>query len=195
MAKNRSLEQKKLKMKKRGRFARFSGATTKFASSYVDVVEHVDDDTTTVKTIEVFVGKPSLSKAVISTGRGPDAERMQEYYQRVHSFDQALPQTLGLTGPMKELKERFDKIVNETPKINKLCLFDHPEIGQVYIFYTSTQYFFVETQLKEKKIRRSRIYGSMKYARKMYAANQVTWVEVISSRHSSASHPAQSSRD
>lgn len=190
MAKNRSLEQKKLKMKKRGRFAVFSGATAKYAVRIDSGRQDAKG-----KSIEIPVGKISLSKAVMNTGRGPDAERMQEYYQRVHSYDQPLPQTLGLTGPMKELKENFDRIVKETPSTNKLCLFKHPEIGEVYLFYTLTQYFFVETQLKEKKIRRSRVYGSMKYAKKMYDANTITWVETISSRHSSASLPAQSSRD
>ena len=190
MGKNRSIEQKKLKMKRRGRFARFTGSTAKYAVR-IDSGRQTDNGSS----LEIPVGKISLSKQVMSTGRGPDAERMQEYYQRLHSYDQPLPQTLGLTGPMKELKEKFDRIVKETPTANKLCLFRHPQIGEVYLFYTLDQAFLVETQLKEKVIRRSRVYGSVKYAKKMYDANKITWVETLPTHTSSASLPAQSSRD
>lgn len=183
MAKNRSLEQKKLKMKRRGRYAVLSGAPSRISQSrVVDYLVHEGEDKVTVASKRVYVGPVSFSKQVINTGRGPDAERMQTYYQRLHTYDQAIPQTLGLSGPMKELKANFDRIVSETPSTNKLCLFKHSEIGEVYLFYTLTQYFFVETILKEKKVRRSRIYGSMDRAKREYKNNTITWVEVISSR-------------
>lgn len=194
MAKNRSLEQKKLKMKKRGRYARFSGGLTKVVhTKAVEVLDHKGEDKVTVRTVEVYVGPASFSKQVMSTGRGPNAERMQEYYQRVHSYDEALPKTLGLTEPMKEMGERYSTILREQRDMYINLVNNHT--GRLDLFFNTTQWFFVDVDLQKKFWRRSRIYGSKEYALKMLTNKTVTWVETISSRKTAktlelSGHPA-----
>ena len=190
MGKNRSIEQKKLKIKRRGRFAKFSGATSKYAvridrGRYEDVVkvgqEPNEDWVPTGKHVTIAVGPISLSKAVMSTGRGPDAERMQEYYQRVHSYDQSLPRTLGLSEPMKELMKKYDEVLRETPREMHINLVNNHS-GRLDLFFGGNQFFFVDIDVQQKKVRRSRVYGSRDYAMKMLKYKTITWVETISSR-------------
>lgn len=182
MAKNRSIEQKILKMKRRGRYAVLSGATSRIDQSrVVDYLIHEGEDKVTVASKRVYVGPVSFSKQVINTGRGPSSERMQEYYQRVHSYDQALPQTLGLTEPMKELMKKYDEVLRETPREMHVNLVNNAG-GRLDLFFAGTQFFFVDADLRKKEVRRSRIYGSREYAMKMLKYKTITWVEVISSR-------------
>lgn len=181
MGKNRSIEQKKLKMRKRGRYVRFSGGLTRLAHTRdVDVLIQEGEDRVKVKTVEVYVGPASFSKQVINTGRGPEAIRMQEYYQRIHSYDQALPKTLGLTEPMKEMGERYEHILREQ-KDMYINLVNNAH-GRLDLFFNMTQWFFVDVDFRKKFWRRSRIYGSKAYALKMLTNKTVTWVETISPR-------------
>lgn len=181
---NRSIQQKMLKMKRRNRHAVFSGATSKFMSERVVTVldpvykpdGSVDEDRMSMKEVRIPVGRVSLSAQVMSTGRGPNQERMQEYYQRLNSFDQSLPETLGLTGPMKELVENYRRIVNETPKENKVCLINE-QAGRLDMFWTFDQVFFVDVDYKKKTLRRSKIYPNKQVALSLLKMEKITWVE------------------
>lgn len=170
---NRTIQQKILKMKRRNRHAVFSGETTKYA---VRVEQGIFDENG--HSVTVPVGKISLSKAVINTGRGPDPERMQEYYQRIHSFDQSLPQTLGLTEPMKEVVSKYNKILQETPKDMRICL-TNSSLGRLDLYFNINQFFFVDYDAKTKTIRRSRIYPSKQQALLVLRLKKITWVESL----------------
>lgn len=143
---NRSIEAKKLKMKRRGKHSTYSRAT-------------------------------------VNTGMGPNPERMAEYYLRVHSYDQALPATLGLSEPRKEIISRWEAIVHGIPKEMRISLVNNPT-GMLDLFYSHQQFFFVDVDYKNKTIRRSRVYGSKDYAMKMLKYHSIVWVEVSSPRKS-----------
>ncbi len=151
-------------IKRRNRYARFSGSTARF---------HTDN--------VALVGKISLSNAVISTGRGPDSQKMAEYYLRVHSYDEALPKTIGLTGPMKEIVDNYDRIIGETPKEMRVRL-HQDEAGTLDMFFAGTQFFFVDVNIQKKMIRRSQIYPSRAMAMAMLTNHAVTWVEQLPRR-------------
>jgi len=182
MAKNRTIEQKILKIKRRNRHAVFSGETTKYVDKEgpIPFTEDVYGNTKTGKAKRILVGEVSLSKAVINTGRGPDAVRMQEYYQRIHSYDEALPKTLGFTGPMKEMMDNYSRIVKETPREMRIRLVDN-HTGTLDLFFESYshQFFFVDVDYKKKLIRRSKIYASKKFAMRMLELKAITWVEQL----------------
>jgi hypothetical protein len=188
---NRYIQQKILKNKRRGRYAVFSGNTTRFTTERVDRGKYQDVNVTnpgtaeedmvpTGKHIVVYAGEVSLSKQVINTGRGPDKERMQEYYQRVHSYDQALPITLGLTQPMAELLLRYDDIVKNTPREMRIRLVDNIT-GTLDLYFNLTQFFFVDVDYQKRFIRRSTVYPTKKRALDALKDKRVRWVETISS--------------
>jgi len=164
-------------MKRRNRHAVFSGDTSKYATR-IDRGRQDENG----KNIQVLVGPVSLSKAVINTGRGPDKERMQEYYQRVHSYDEPLPKTLGFTEPMRELMGKYKEIVRDTPREMRISLVNN-HTGMLDLYFSGVQFFFVDVDYKLKRIRRSRIYNSKKYALLMLSAKKVTWVESVNSPH------------
>jgi len=177
---NRNIQQKILKMKRRNRYATLSGATSK-AKDRVGPMPFEEDEqgkTKTLPAVRVLVGHISLSKQVINTGRGPDAERMQEYYQRVHSYDQALPQTLGLTEPMKELMKKYDEVLKETPREYHVNYVNN-HTGRLDLYFNLTQFFFVDVDYKTKIIRRSRIYASKRQADLCLELDKITWVEYL----------------
>jgi hypothetical protein len=180
---NRSIQQKMLKIKRRNRHAVFSGETTKYAVRLEDRIEHVNEDTTRLKKISIPVGKISLSKAVINTGRGPDNSRMQEYYARLNSYDEALPKTLGFTGidcsQSNSLVLKYQEILRDTPKEMRVCLFED-DIARLDLYFNITQWFFVEADFKKVKLRRSITYKNRQMAMAMYDMNSITWVETIS---------------
>lgn len=192
MAKNRSIENNIRKMKRRNRHAVFSGASAKYAVRIdrgrfegVTIVGQgaEEDQVPSGKHVVIPVGPVSLSKAVMSTGRGPDAARMQEYYARIHSFDQALPETIGLTEPMKEMKrfeltKRYSEFIKGVPRelhINFLA----DDNARLDLFFSGTQFFWVEVNYKERYWRRSAIYGSKKLAITFMELDKITWVETI----------------
>lgn len=179
---NRSIQNKIRKMKRRGRFATFSGKTARFAAR-IDR-GRVDNEG---KHIVIPVGPIHLSKSVISTGRGPDAERMQEYYQRLNSFDEALPKTLGLTfggrgmtTPMWEMMLKYKELINEHKNMFVRLMDD--ELSTLDMFFSSTQhqYFFVELDKRKGLMRRSIIYSKREYAMISLKNQTVTWIESIS---------------
>lgn len=185
MAKNRSIEQKKLKMKRRNRFARLSGAPSK-SKERIGPTPFTEDEygnTTTQETKRILVGPVSLSKQVMSTGRGPDAVRMQEYYQRIHSYDQALPETIGLSEHMKEMKrfeltKKYQEFIKGVPRelhINFL----NDDNGRLDLFFSGTQFFWVEVNYRDRFWRRSAIYSSKKMAVTYLQQKSITWAEKI----------------
>lgn len=194
MAKNRSIEQKIRKMKRRNRHAVFSGATSKHA---VRIDSGRQDNNG--HSINIAVGPISLSKAVISTGRGPDAVRMQEYYQRLHSYDEALPKTLGFRGidtsqriikvglhgkrtqgDPNEIIKKYQEIIRDTPKEMRVNLLDD-DLARLDLFFNYQQWFFVEIDYRKNSIKRSCIYRSREMAMKILQMSKITWVETIES--------------
>ena len=174
---NRTIQQKMLKMKRRGRFARFSGATTRLVQTRA--VQYVVFDTETSSHVEekrVPVGNVSLSKQVINTGRGPDPERMQEYYARVskESYEEYLPEAMPLTEPMKEIAKRYAAIVKDTPRKNRLTLIQS-DFYRLDIFSNGDECYFVEMDFVSEYIRRSRTYGKRRNAMTALNNNRITW--------------------
>ncbi len=169
---NRNIQSKILKQKRRGRFARFTGATAKFAVR----VDRGRFDANG-KAVEIPVGEMSLSKAVISTGRGPNAERMQAYYARVNSqsYETTLPEDLGIKD------ERYSQVWDDTPKENRLNL-ENNGLRRLDLYFTIKEWFFVEIDLRRNVIRRSRVYGSKAFAMGRLKNEMVAWVEEISLR-------------
>lgn len=206
MAKNRSIQQKIRKMKRRNRHAVFSGATSKYAVR-IDrgLYEGItitgqgaeEDQVPSGKHVVIPVGPISLSKAVMNTGRGPDAVRMQEYYQRLHSYDEALPKTLGFVGidttkpvvkmglhgrfakgdPNEAIK-KYQEIIRDTPLEMRICLLND-DLARLDLFFNLTQWFFVEVDYTKCFIRRSCIYKNRTLAMTMFEMQKITWVETI----------------
>ena len=163
MGKNRSLEQKILKMKRRNRYAVFSGATSRFHPQRTEGGR-------------VLVGEISLSKAVMSTGRGPDPERMAQYYNAVRSLgdeDTELPQS--------KLMARYNAVVKEE-KMMRITLV-HNQLGRLDLFFYSNRnvWFFVDVDFKKDTFKRSREYGSKPKALDALKNKRVCWVEHLGS--------------
>lgn len=171
---NRSIESKKLKMKRRNRFAVFSGATTKYMSRSAEVLENIGEDKVHVKRVEVLVGKVSFSKQVMNTGRGPSAERMAEYYNRVkpESFQTTLPEDLGI----KDI--RYNQIWDDTDKDHHILLVSN-SLGRLSLYFNKDRWFFVDVDYHKKVVRRSRVYGSKAFAMGRLHNKMVTWVETL----------------
>lgn len=206
MVKNRSIQQKIRKMKRRNRHAVFSGEQSKYAVRIdrgrfqgVTVVGNgADEDIIpSGKHVVIPVGPISLSKAVMSTGRGPDAMRMQEYYQRLHSYDEPLPKTLGFNGidtsqrvikvglhgkrtqgDPNEIIKRYQEIIRDTPKEMRICLLDD-DLARLDLFFNYQQWFFVEIDYEKNSIRRSCIYRNRSLAMTMFDMRKITWVETV----------------
>ena len=188
MAKNRSIEAKRLKRARRGRYARFSGETSKYAERidrgrYKDVVkvgqEPNEDYVPTGRHVSILVGPVSLSKQVISTGRGPDNVRMAEYYNRVKSYDEDLPKRLGYTEPEFELLKRYNDLVNEHQVRRIVLVRNHT--GRLDLMLLNNQFFFIDIDLKSKTIRRSKPYRDKERAMLMLHLKNIRWIETISS--------------
>lgn len=181
---NRTIQQKALKLKRRNRYAKFSGATSKFHVR----IDRGRQDKHTGKHVEVLVGEVSLSNQVMSTGRGPDAERMQTYYNRLRTFDETIPQTLGLSEPMKELMKKYDEVIKDTPREMRISLVNNA-LGMLDLYFNRNQFFFVDIDYRSRKIRRSRIYGSKTYALQQLKNKRVVWVETIRSPRKAPTDP------
>jgi hypothetical protein len=174
---NRSIQQKILKMKRRGRKAIFSGATTKYMGKVTGM------PTPNNLAYEVPVGPISLSKQVINTGRGPNAERMAEYYSRLRSFTEEIPPTKQrlMSEPFKEMYNRYKEIVDDTKEMH-IALVPDCHLGRTDLFFKSggNEFFIVDIDYKQRTFRRSRIYGRKEVAIERWKSNRVTWVEFIS---------------
>lgn len=195
---NRSIEQKKLKMKRRNRHAVFSGGQTRFAErdGPAPFTEDAQGKTTSLSRDKiVVVGPVSLSRQVINTGRGPNHEAMQDYYRRIHSYDEALPATIG-SMPIDQLAigrrtesglrlkdfdlaQRYSEFIKGTPKECRIRLVDN-HTGVLDLYFTLNQWFFVDVDYQKKSLRRSKIYPSKAYAISMMTAQHITWVETLS---------------
>jgi hypothetical protein len=171
---NRNIQSKILKMKRRGRFARFSGSNAKHAVRIERKVIMIDDDKTQVKEFLIPVGKISLSKQVISTGRGPDAERMAEYYARVNADSFNVP-----LAEKNYVLEQYEHILKDTPRANKLRLEFDEMAGFVDLFWVGSNYFFVEVDYIQRAIRRSRDYNGREVAFSRYRNKRITWSSTL----------------
>lgn len=171
---NRSIQAKLLKKKRRGRYARFSGGDSRIHAKYVEVLKHEGEDKVSVKTVKVYVGLVSLSNQV-PKGKGPDAERMAQYYHAVNakSFEtRIIPEAFEIKDP------RYAKIWNETPSHHRITL-TSDENNRLDLFIHDKAWFFVDLDYKRKVIRRSRDYGSKEFAMSRLAARSITWVDSI----------------
>lgn len=177
---NRVIEAKKLKKKRRNRFAVFSGSTVKHLHGDVSkqVIYHTEEGSgdsvrITTRSKTVFVGVESFSKQVINTGRGPDPQRMQQYYNGVNpkSFTtKTLSETFG------EIKDpRYAKVWNETPITNRINLVTDVT-GRLDLFWHDRIWYFVEVDNIRRTIRRSRDYGSKAFAKNDASHGRIDWV-------------------
>lgn len=176
---NRTIEAKKLKRKRRGRYAKFSGSTVKYAKGdqtrEISYLEHIDDDKVKVVTKTVYVGVQSFSKQVINTGRGPDRERMQDYYNRVPTAIE--PRTLAeVLGLVKD--KRYAQVWWETPATNRVNLLAD-DFARLDLYSHGTVWFFVELDFEKKIIRRSRDYNSRQTAMSFLKLRRILWVEQL----------------
>lgn len=168
---NRSIQQKILKMKRRNRYSRFSGATTKVVERIEERLEHVGEDKHRVKQVRVFVGLQSLSKQVINTGRGPNAERMQEYYGRAYASDGSPDKKSDEV--IKELLIAYAR--SERVSVHKITVFKD-SIGSIELLCKGEECFFVELENGELT-RQSRVYNSRRTAFDRYNNNRIAWTE------------------
>lgn len=167
---NRNMQQKLLKLKRRGRFARFSGSTAKHAVRIEKKVVMIGDDKTEVKEFYIPVGKISLSKQVISTGRGPDAERMAQYYNAVKKESFFVP-----LHEKTYMLEQYEHVIKDTPKENWIRLETDDLAGFIDMLWCGQIYFFVEVDYIQKVIRRSRDYNGRKVAFDRYKNRRISW--------------------
>lgn len=171
-------DQAKLRKKyNKGRYARFSGSSArhiKGSTRTVEVLEHEGEDKVKLKHVEVFVGQISLSKGVINTGRGPNAERMQEYYSRItpESKSVTLKEDLGIKDP------RYEQHWMDTPATNRLNLAS-TKSGRLDMYWHGSVYFAVELDYVRKTIRRSRDYGMKERLFDAIRRNNITWEDTI----------------
>lgn len=166
---NRSIQQKILKMKRRNRFAKFSGAVTKFAVR-LDTNGRINREG---KTVEYVLGPVSLSKQVISTGRGPDASRIAEYYNRVRRPN---PRSLAEIYLIQD--SRYQRVWDEIPPTNRITLVSN-ELGRLDMIWHGEVWFLVDLDYRENIIRRSRDYGSKNAVISRMAGNRIQWVESL----------------
>lgn len=171
---NRNMQQKLLKLKRRGRFAVFSGATAKHAVRVEKRVVMIGEDKTEVKEFLIPVGKISLSKQVVSTGRGPNPERMAEYYARVSADSFLVP-----LAEKNYVLEQYEHVLRDTPRQNKLRLETDEMAGFVDLFWVGSVYFFVEVDYIQRVIRRSRDYSGRKVAFDRYKNKRITWSSTL----------------
>lgn len=169
-------DQAKLRKKhRRGRYARFSGSTTRFAVRLEDRLQHIDETTAKIKQVEIYVGPTSFSNQVVNGGKSSiNSERMEEYYTRVRTKDQ--PLTVAEVFGVKN--SPYQKVWDETPRTNCVSFYSN-ELGRLDMYWHGSLCFFVEIDTIEKTIKRSRDYGSITLAKKAEYTNKITWVETI----------------
>lgn len=172
---DRRIQQKVLKMKRRNRFAKLSGATSKSKerAGPIPFTEDIHGNTKTGKVRMVLVGKISLSKQVINTGRGPDAERMAEYYNRIKKPD---PRSLAEVYAIKD--SRYQQVWDEIPPFNKITLVSN-ELGRLDMIWHGENWFLVDLDYRKKIIKRSRDYGSRNAIMERLNNRRIVWVEQL----------------
>jgi len=174
---NRTIQQKILKMKRRKRHAVFSGNTAKYA---VRIDRGRFEGTTTTgdgdvvpsgKHVTIPVGNISLSRAVVNTGRGPDKERMQTYYDRLASFNKEIPPTLS---------ERLDQEAFRSHDKERSINYLKDEFARLDLFFLGPRWYWVEVNYKKKFWRKSETYRTKAMADVVLENNMIRWVETIS---------------
>ena len=183
-------------MKRRGRKARFEGATSKYVGM------STGKPTPNGLSYLVPVGPVSLSKTVINTGRGPNQERIAEYYNRIRDW-KPLPSLgtkkiiveevfetktlqedgrylIGQSTRRVNLTEEYGKILEECKEMH-IALVPDCHLGRTDLFFKSgsNEWFIVDIDYKTRTFRRSRIYGRKETAIDRWKNNRVTWVERI----------------
>lgn len=178
---NRTIQQKIRKLKRHRRFARFSGSTTKHAVRVEVAIEHISEDKARIKEILVPVGPIHLSKHVVNTGRGPNNERMQQYYAAVKakSFEKEIPIRTNVR--MERWLKQYDKVITETPRQNHFNILSTKYIC-LDLFFKQVEkiWFFVEIDYQEQTIKRSRDYGSKETALDRLKNGRLAWIEELS---------------
>lgn len=115
-----------------------------------------------------------FSRQVINTGRGPNVERMAEYYARVsaESYETTLAEDL-------EIKDiRYAQITLGVSVYHRITLVDCMS-GKLELIVLNDKWFFVDFDRKTNTLRRSRDYGSKAFAMGRLKNKMVTWVETI----------------
>lgn len=182
---NRNIQAKLLK-KKRGfgkgrRYARFSGETAKYAVRVDRAAEHQGEDKVRIKEVQILVGSVSLSKQAINTGRGPDPERMQQYYSAVKpkSFQKPVPERTSKE--MAGWLSKFAKIIAEN-RHNYVTLAETATAKLILACHSSRkEWFFIEIDYAKETFRRSRDYNTKETAMDRLRNKRVSWIEEISS--------------
>lgn len=163
-------------IKQKGRFARFSGATAKYAVRIELAVKHTGEDKTEVKELQIPVGPVKLPRHVVNTGRGPNPERMQQYYNAVNAKSFEKPVPLRMEPEMERWLEEFKSIVKETPITNRIKLAETQE-GTMWLFFSQTFWFFVDIDYIDQEIKRSRDYDSKQTAMDRLKNKRISWIE------------------
>jgi hypothetical protein len=99
---------------------------------------------------------------------------MAEYYARV-SADSFLV-------PLQEknyVLEQYESILRDTPRTNRLRLETDDLAGYIDLFWVGSEYFFVEVDLIQRKIRRSRDYTGRKVAFDRYKNKRINWLSEL----------------
>jgi len=183
-------DQAKLRKKyRRGRYARFTGSTTRFAVRHEerllregDLDEsgkpvHFRDPETQVrvKEVKIFVGPVSFSNQVVNGGKSyVNTERMESYYERIRTKDQ--PLTIAEIFGVKNSK--YQQVWDETPFESRVNFYSN-ELGRLDMYWSVRRYFFVEIDIEAKVIKRSRDYGSPQRAKDAELYDNIRWVEKI----------------
>lgn len=171
---NRSIQQKILKMKRRNRYVRLSGGQSKL-TAVSEEFQGKDG-----KYHRIAVGKVSFSRQVINTGGGANNERMAQYFDavRADNFFEVIPDAIPLTEPVKEMAKRYFTIIRETPRENRITIFQD-RLGRIDLFYRGETCFFIELDFVTGECRRSRDYDKRRSAIDRYNNNRITWVEFL----------------
>lgn len=162
-------------MKRRNRYVRLSGGQSKLSRTEGEEFQGKDG-----KYHRVSVGKVSFSRQVVNTGGGANNERMAQYFDTVKAdnFFEVIPDAMPLTEPVKAMARRYFAIIRETPKGNRITIFQD-RLGRIDLFYLNELCFFVELDFVTGECRRSRDYDKRRSAIDKYNNNRIAWVETI----------------
>lgn len=182
------------KMRKRHRFAVFSGSTTRFVETRVEqrMLRHGDPDGSggrvdfgsnpeqqetkvLIKQVIVPVGKISFSNQVVNGGKSSvNSERMETYYERIRKKDD--PLTIADLFGIRD--SQYQAVWDGTPKANRVNLLNEPDY-RIDMFWAERRYFLVEVDMSLKVIKRSRDYGKPERAKAAVLNDRVMWVEKL----------------
>jgi len=173
---NRTIQQKLRKLKRRHRFARFSGGQTKFVRERATGIIRPDGEE-----IYVPIGPISLSKQV-PKGKGPNAERMQQYYNTVKPDSFKVPVPVRTSKQMEQWLNAYHVLIEEAGKHVRVNL-STTKNGKLDLLYErhSVKCFFVEINYEEQFFRRSKVYSSRETALDRLKNRRIAWEEYLRS--------------